>query len=63
MEARFIDFCHALPARPSVIDCLIWDQMRTYGKLALDALNVKFNPEKTAKFPQQKSQIQMHLSA
>ena len=41
MEARFIDFCRALDARPALLDCLIWDQMRAYGKIPLDALRYK----------------------
>lgn len=41
METRFIEFCHALAARPAVLDCLIWDQMRGYGALALNALREK----------------------
>ncbi|MGH8493112.1 MAG: 8-oxoguanine DNA glycosylase [Moraxellaceae bacterium] len=41
MEARFLEFCHALGARPAVLDCLIWDQMRNYGKVGLNALNIK----------------------
>lgn len=44
MESRFIDFCHALDARPAVLDCLIWDQMRGYGSIALTALNQKQTP-------------------
>lgn len=46
MEARFIDFCNALAARPAVLDCLIWGQMRTYGRLALDALDSKIIGER-----------------
>lgn len=41
MERRYIQFCHALDARPAVLDCLIWDQMRTYGRVALGALEHK----------------------
>jgi thermostable 8-oxoguanine DNA glycosylase len=38
MEARFIEFCSALDVRPAVLDCLIWDQMRGYGSLAIEAV-------------------------
>lgn len=38
MEERYLDFCHALSVRPAVMDCLMWDQMRTYGKIALNTL-------------------------
>ncbi len=41
METRYIDFCRALSVRPAVLDCLIWDQMRTLGPVALDALQYK----------------------
>jgi N-glycosylase/DNA lyase len=41
MESRFIEFCCALDARPAVLDCLIWDQMRSVGRLAFDALKTK----------------------
>lgn len=61
MEARFIDFCKALPARPAVLDCLIWDQMRAYGRLALDALDAKFSSQKATRFSQKQRQLQMHL--
>lgn len=63
MEARFIDFCNALTARPAILDCLIWDQMRAYGRLALDALNSKFSDEKVITLSQQQTQLQMHLGA
>lgn len=42
MERRFLEFCRALDARPAVLDCLIWDQMRIYGPAALGALRQKF---------------------
>ncbi len=61
MEARFIDFCNALTARPAVLDCLIWDQMRAYGRLALDALDSKLSNAKAIKFSQKQLQLQMHL--
>jgi hypothetical protein len=43
MESRFIDFCRALNARPAILDCLIWDQMRSTGAAALNALRTKFS--------------------
>ena len=63
MEDRFIDFCNALTARPAILDCLIWDQMRTYGQLALDALDSKFSVEKVNILTSQQKQLQMHLRA
>lgn len=45
METRFIDFCHALDVRPAVLDCLIWDQMRASGPVALGALRRKLGSE------------------
>jgi thermostable 8-oxoguanine DNA glycosylase len=41
MESRFIDFCRALGARPAVLDCLIWDQMRACGDVAIGAVRRK----------------------
>jgi thermostable 8-oxoguanine DNA glycosylase len=41
MEANYIDFCHAVDVRPAVLDCLIWDQMRTMGQLAIEAVLYK----------------------
>ena len=41
MESRFIDFCRALNARPALLDCLIWDQMRATGAVAINALIAK----------------------
>ena len=41
MEDIFIQFCNALNARPAVLDCLIWEQMRTFGITALNALKAK----------------------
>lgn len=38
METRFLEFCQAIGARPAVLDCLIWDQMRALGSVALDAV-------------------------
>lgn len=36
MEKDFINYCSALNVRPASLDCLIWDQMRELGKIALD---------------------------
>lgn len=41
MESRYIEFCHSMNVRPAVLDCLIWDQMRTFGRFALDAIKFK----------------------
>lgn len=41
METRFIKFSEALGVRPSVLDCLMWDQMRSLGGIVLDALRDK----------------------
>ncbi|WP_018986856.1 hypothetical protein [Methylophilus methylotrophus] len=41
METRFLKFSEALGVRPSVLDCLIWDQMRSLGGVALNALRDK----------------------
>ena len=38
METRFIKFCNALGVRPAVLDCIIWDQMRALGGIAIEAL-------------------------
>lgn len=62
MEARFIDFCKALTARPAVLDCLIWNQMRTYGRLALDALDSKLSSEGASKSSPKHTQRQLNLS-
>ncbi|MGE6494445.1 hypothetical protein ACQKFX_07750 [Cupriavidus metallidurans] len=44
MEAQYIEFCRAIRVRPAVLDCVIWDQMRTLGRFALDAIKCKFDP-------------------
>jgi thermostable 8-oxoguanine DNA glycosylase len=41
MESRFVEFCRALNVRPAILDCLIWDQMRATGTVALQALRAK----------------------
>jgi N-glycosylase/DNA lyase len=38
MESQFLEFCHRLRARPAVLDCLIWDQMRMLGTTAIEVL-------------------------
>jgi thermostable 8-oxoguanine DNA glycosylase len=62
MEKRFIDFCHAVGARPAVLDCLIWDQMRAYGRTSLDALKNKFGVPEITKATKPPVQLQMQLS-
>lgn len=52
MEMRFLEFCERLGARPAVLDCLIWDQMREYGQTALDVLRRKFGEEEGPEAPQ-----------
>ena len=39
MEDRYLQFCQALGVRAAVMDCLMWDQMRDYGKIALDTIS------------------------
>ena len=41
MEQRYIDFCGAIQVRPSVLDCVVWSQMRTLGSCAIDAVKFK----------------------
>jgi len=60
MEERFIEFCRALDTRPAILDCLIWDQMRTYGPTALDALRQKFGALPSPKKSSQ-THVQMRL--
>lgn len=61
MESRFIEFCRALDARPAILDCLIWDQMRSVGRLALDALKVKFGDSQTAAHTNAATPVQMMI--
>jgi len=42
MERRYLEFCGAIQVRPSVLDCVVWSQMRTLGTCALDAVKFKF---------------------
>lgn len=60
MESRFIRFCDALNARPALLDCLIWDQMRAYGVVALEALHNRFGDAEAARIVgQPKVQLQL----
>lgn len=61
MEMRFINFCKALKARPAVLDCLIWDQMRAYGRLVQDALDSKFSSEKVTTLLQKRTKLQIQM--
>ncbi|QSV13781.1 8-oxoguanine DNA glycosylase [Photobacterium ganghwense] len=36
MESSFIEFCQKLGVSPASFDCFLWDQMRLFGKVALD---------------------------
>ncbi|ACY52464.1 8-oxoguanine DNA glycosylase [Vibrio parahaemolyticus] len=36
MEKRFLDFCNSTGVKPSSFDCFLWDQMRLFGKTAVD---------------------------
>jgi N-glycosylase/DNA lyase len=47
METRFIEFSQALGVRPAILDCLIWDQMRTLGGVVLDAIRATSIPTNT----------------
>lgn len=38
MEDLYVQFSRSLQVRPAVLDCLIWDQMRSLGKLPIEAL-------------------------
>lgn len=60
MESRFIQFCHALNARPAVLDCLIWDQMRAYGTVALEAVRNRLKDTGAARSVDQ-SNVQLRL--
>ncbi|MCG7548792.1 hypothetical protein [Pseudoalteromonas sp. Of7M-16] len=61
MEKQFIDFCHAIGTRPSVLDCLIWDQMRDFGGFALDIYNSMLGTKITVKKPIQNTPSQLQL--
>lgn len=63
MEHRYIDFCGALNARPAVLDCLIWDQMRSFGRVALDALTSKLgSSERTVSNQRRQNQHKLGLT-
>lgn len=50
MEERFLTFSHILQIRPSILDYLIWDEMRNAGSLPLERLRkLDGNPELNAK--------------
>jgi thermostable 8-oxoguanine DNA glycosylase len=64
MERRYIEFCRALGARPAVLDCLIWDQMRSYGRVALGALSNKLSlAERPVSCRRRKSQLELTLAS
>lgn len=63
MEERFLNFCHALGARPAVLDCLIWDQMRNYGKVGLNALNMKLSGSVEKTYSETFLQLRMSMGA
>jgi thermostable 8-oxoguanine DNA glycosylase len=64
MERRYIEFCRALSARPAVLDCLIWDQMRSYGRVALGALSSKLGlAERPVSCRRRKSQLELSLAS
>lgn len=63
MEEKFVVFCNALNVRPAVLDCLIWDQMRSFGKVALEALDRKFGANPVpSKHRSKTTQLQLQLS-
>lgn len=63
MEHRYIDFCRALNARPAVLDCLIWDQMRNYGEVALGAFSRKLGlAERSVSCRRRQNQFELRLT-
>lgn len=63
MERRYIDFCNALNARPAVLDCLIWDQMRSYGQVALGAFSSKLGlSERPVSCGKRKTQLELSFT-
>lgn len=40
LEARFIDFAAALEVRPSILDAVIWDDMRRFGSRMVERATV-----------------------
>lgn len=61
MEEQFINFCNAIGTRPSVLDCLVWDQMRDFGGFALDIYNSVTDTKTTAVRPLQNTPSQLQL--
>lgn len=62
MEDQYIQLCTALGVRPAVLDCLIWDQMRTVGKLAIDAVRYKLEGPQLVSFKMPlKKQLALNL--
>lgn len=60
MEQRYIEFCKALQVRPSVLDCVVWSQMRTLGACAIEAVKFKFG-QKSGQTPRIQKPYQMTL--
>ncbi|WP_354538060.1 hypothetical protein [Roseovarius sp. MBR-6] len=42
LEARFIDFAAALEVRPSILDAVIWDDMRRFGSRMVERATVGY---------------------
>ncbi|HJW53989.1 MAG TPA: hypothetical protein VJ577_01825 [Burkholderiaceae bacterium] len=64
MESRFIDFCRALDARPAVLDCLIWDQMRSFGDAALRVVeSICCEGGQQTVLPIQPTQLQLSMAS
>nr|WP_315463311.1 hypothetical protein [uncultured Rhodoferax sp.] len=62
MESQYIQLSGAMKVRPAVLDCLIWDQMRTVGKLAVDAVRYKLEgPSATSVRAPAQEQLQLSL--
>lgn len=53
MESRYIEFCRAMGVRPAILDCLIWDQMRTLGAVPIEALKRKLGQVDVRSYPVQ----------
>lgn len=63
MEAQYIQLSAAMGVRPAVLDCVIWDQMRTVGKLAVDAVRCKLEgPRPTPVRGPSLAQLQLNLA-
>lgn len=43
MEQRFVDFCTNIEVKTSVLDALIWQQMKEAGRFAISILNSRGN--------------------